>query len=122
MPAGMHDRHHVAGDRVLLHHLRCVFQTGLFLHRQAIHIRPHHHHGAVTVFQHGDDTGTAHPFGDVKAGVSQLPGHACRSLVLYQRKLRIAVKMIEQHAQVGVVVGLDGLAEAGSLAADRCCE
>ena len=104
--AGMHHAHLVAvpvdGGRC-----RGVRKTGLFDHRQAVHVGPHHHQRPISVLKHGDHAGAADVLRHLEADGAQFFGHARGGLVLHQRQLGIAVKMIPEVGQVAVVIGSD---------------
>ena len=67
MAARVHHRHFKAIDPDLFHRGR-IGKAGALLHRQTIHIRAHKDDGAITVFQHADDTGAADFLGHDHAG------------------------------------------------------
>ncbi len=109
--AGMHDRHHVAGDRIALPRLRRIRQARFLFYRQAIHVRAHHHQRTVPVLEHGNDAGAAHLFRHVEAGGTQLLRHPLRRAEFHERQLGVAMKMIPETGQVVVVVLLDALGQ-----------
>ena len=109
VPAGVHDKHFVARDRVDLARARRVLEPGLFLDRQTIHVGAHHDQRPFAVLEHGNDTRTTDAFGHLEARQAQLHGHATSRLMFDRRQLGIAVEMIEQRRQVLVVVSLYGV-------------
>uniref|UniRef100_A0A0N4ZAR3 NAD-specific glutamate dehydrogenase n=1 Tax=Parastrongyloides trichosuri TaxID=131310 RepID=A0A0N4ZAR3_PARTI len=85
-----------------------VGQARLLLDRQAVHVGADHHRGSRAVAQDGDHAGAADAGGDVIAQSAQFLRHAGRGLDLKARQFGVAVEMVEQGAEVGVVVRLDG--------------
>ena len=87
--------------------------AGFFQHRQAVHVGAHHHQRTRTVLHDRDHAGAADAFGDLKAGSAQFGGEARGGLGLHERQLGIAVKVIEQRAEVALVIFGDGIRQFG---------
>nr|MCB7500434.1 hypothetical protein [Enterobacter roggenkampii] len=71
--------------------------------------------GPGAVVQDRDHARAADAGGDRIAESAQLLRHAGRGLDFETRQLGVAVKVVEQGAEVGVVVGLDGSLQGGVL-------
>lgn len=64
MPAGMHHRHLPAEPVYRCRRAR-IFQLGLLLQRQPVHVRTHQQRRPVAVLQQRDNARPAHPGGDL---------------------------------------------------------
>lgn len=94
---------------------RGVGQAGVFQQRKAVHVGADHDGGPVAVLQHRDDARAADAGGDLIAEGAQFLRHAGGGLDLHARQFGVAVEMIEQGAEVGVIVGLHRRLEPGVL-------
>ena len=95
-------------------HLLCpggIGQAGLFLQRQTIHVRAHHHQWPRPVLQQGHHPGAADTLGDLEPRLAQFRGQARSGLDLHAGQLGILVEMGKQRAEVTLVIGGDQLGE-----------
>ncbi len=84
VPAGVHGKDFVPGDRVDLRLTRSVLETRLLLDRQAVHVRTHHDERTIAILHHCDNAGAADVFSDLEASRTQLRGHARRGVMFDQ--------------------------------------
>ena len=118
--AGVHDRLFDPGG-VDLAGDRGVVETGPLLDGQAVHVGAHQDRRSLAVLKHGDDAGAADAGGHLIAERAEFAGHAGGGHVFEPGEFRVAVEVVEQVRQIGVVVGLDGRSQilALSLGARR---
>ncbi|MNC39289.1 hypothetical protein D3C75_879400 [compost metagenome] len=98
---------------------RGVGEAGVFGQRQAVHVGADHDGRTGPVLEHCDHARPADAGRDLIAQGAQFPRHAGGGLDLHARQLGVAVEVVEQGAEVGVVVGLDRRLQPGVLSRYR---
>ena len=116
--AGVHDRD-LAPALVDLHCRRRVGEPALLADREPIHVGTHEHEGTFAVSEQADDAGAPDALGHVDAELPQLPGEPLRRLPLEEGELGMAMEMLEEGAEMLVVVLFDGGTARGAVGGRR---
>jgi hypothetical protein len=92
VPAGVHYRNGCAGG-ILRRHRAGIRQSGLFRHRQGIHVGAQHYCRSRPILQHGHYACAPDPGGYVIAKAAHALGQFGRSLFFLKGKLRVAMQV-----------------------------